>query len=218
MQVKNFFKTDGWVELLAFLGNRNLVDAYRSLNSNMIFIAGVRISRCNINDFGKDFPYWLRDSDGNLIYVPSRKSLLHVDFTQPGMQDIIVEQAMAVAKCGLYDGIFFDPFAETYQNVLSQHGIDFYSYEEEQQAKDAILRRIRDAVRDDFLIIINTNRSKIPRRAWGINGIFMETIQDRNPLDDSIEGDPYNYEGLKEIESTLSWAEEHLRESLVLTV
>ena len=162
----------------------------------MIFIAGVALADAHINDFPKDFPYWLRDSDGNLIAYPVENHF-YVDFTQPGMQDIIVEQAMAVAKCGLYDGIFFDPFAETYQNVLSQHGIDFYSYEEEQQAKDAILRRIRDAVRDDFLIIINTNRSKIPRRAWGINGIFMETIQDRNPLDDSIEGDPYNYEGLE---------------------
>ena len=207
---QHFFKMIyGW-RIVGVSGEaQNLVDAYRTLNPNMIFIAEVRIRDANINTYGEDFPYWLRNSGGNLIYDPELDNYF-TDFTQPGMQDIIVEQAVAVAKCGLYDGIFFDSFAETH---LVLHG--YYSYEEEQRAKDIILQRIRDAVRSDFLIIINTNRFKIPRRAWGINGIFMETIQDRNPLDDSIEGDPYNYEGLKEIESTLSWAEDNLREPRV---
>ena len=207
---QHFFKMIyGW-RIVGVSGEaQNLVDAYRTLNPNMIFIAEVRIRDANINTYGEDFPYWLRNSGGNLIYDPELDNYF-TDFTQPGMQDIIVEQAVAVAKCGLYDGIFFDSFAETH---LVLHG--YYSYEEEQRAKDIILQRIRNAVRSDFLIIINTNRFKIPRRAWGINGIFMETIQDRNPLDDSIEGDPYNYEGLKEIESTLSWAEDNLREPRV---
>ena len=207
---QHFFKMIyGW-RIVGVSGEaQNLVDAYRTLNPDMIFIGEVRIRDANINTYGEDFPYWLRDSGGNLIYDPELDNYF-TDFTQPGMQDIIVEQAVAVAKCGLYDGIFFDSFAETH---LVLHG--YYSYEEEQRAKDIILQRIRDAVRSDFLIIINTNRFKIPRRAWGINGIFMETIQDRNPLDDSIEGDPYTYEGLKEIESTLLWAEAHLREPQV---
>ena len=207
---QRFFETvEGWRVVGVLKEAQELVNTYRTLNPDMIFIAEVRIRDANINTYGEDFPYWLRDSGGNFIYDPELDNYF-TDFTQPGMQEIIIQQAVAVAKCGLYDGIFFDSFAETH---LVLHG--YYSYEEEQRAKDIILQRIRDTVRDDFLIIINSNRFKIPRRAWGINGIFMETIQDRNPLDDSIEGDPYNYEGLKEIESTLTWAEENLREPRV---
>ena len=212
---QHFFKTaNGW-RVTGYLSRaQEYRDAYLDWNPNMIFIAEVRIRDANINTYGEDFPYWLRDSGGNLIYDPELDSYF-TNFTQPGMQEIIIQQAVAVAKCGLYDGIFFDWFAERGRALVDSQGIPFYSYEEEQQAKDKILRGIRAAVRDDFLIIINTARYKIPRRAWGINGIFMETIQDRNPLDDSIEGDPYNYEGLKEIESTLTWAEENLREPRV---
>ena len=99
------------------------------------------------------------------------------DFTQPGMQDIIVANVVAVAKCGIFDGVFFDWFGEDGEVLVDEHPPyeGFYSLEEEQRAKDTILQRIREAVRDDFLIIINTGRSKIPRRAWGINGTFMET-------------------------------------------
>ena len=144
-----------------------------------------------------------------MIHEPSLNNHYVTDFTQPGMQDIIVEQAVAVAKCGLYDGIFFDWFAER-AHADAEHLVfkGTYSYEVEQQAKDNILRRIRDAVRDDFLIIINTSRYKIPRRAWGINGTFMEAI----PLNREA---GYTREGIIEIESTLSWAEENLREPRV---
>ena len=31
-----------------------------------------------------------------------------IDFTHPAVQDVIVEQAISVAQCGLYDGIMFD--------------------------------------------------------------------------------------------------------------
>ena len=212
---QHFFKTaNGWRVTGELSRAQEYRDAYLDWNPNMIFIAEVRIRDANINLYGEDFPYWLRDSGGNLIYDPELDNYF-TDFTQPGMQEIIIQQAVAVAKCGLYDGIFFDSFAERGRALVDSQGVAIYSYEEEQRVKDTILRCIRDAVRDDFLIIINTNRYKIPRRAWGINGIFMETIQDRNKFDDSIEGDPYNYEGLKEIESTLTWAEENLREPRV---
>ena len=54
-----------------------------------------------------------------------------------------------------------------------------------------------------FLIVANTNRSKIPRSAPYVNGMFMETI-----------GSPlygYTHEQLAEIESTLLWGEQHLK-------
>ena len=207
---QRFFKmTDGW-RIVGFSGEaQNLVGTYRTLNPNMIFIAEVRIRDAKLDLYGEDFPHWLRDSGGNMIPEPTLNNHYVTDFTESGMQDIIVEQAIAVAKCGLYDGIFFDWFAER-AHADAEHLVfkGTYSYEVEQQAKDNILRRIRDAVRDDFLIIINTSRYKIPHRAWGINGTFMEAI----PLNRET---GYTREGIIEIESTLSWAEESLREPRV---
>ena len=186
---------------------QNLRDELLALNPNMIFIVEIRIRDAWIGYYPDDFPYWLRDENGNIITTPSGRFLL-TDFTHPGMQDIIVQQVGAVAECGLFDGIFLDWFAEHFAVLQG-----YYSFEEEQQAKDKILQRIRAAVRDDFLIIINTNRHKIPRRAWGINGTFMETLRDNqwdSPVDPNE--DPYTHDGLIEIENTLLWSEENLKE------
>ena len=177
-----------------------------ALNPNMLLLVEVRVRDAGIVDYPEDFPYWLRDASGNI--VEDAYGYLLTDFTQPGMQDIIVQHAIAVAQCGLYDGIFFDWFAEAGHTVTLGH----YTYEEEQLAKDTILQRIRAAVRDDLLIIINTGRFEIPRRAWGINGIFLETIQDPERGLPVIAGNHYGYEGLKQIESTLLWAEANLRQ------
>ena len=76
--------------------------------------------------------------------------------------------------------------------------------EAEQRARDSILQRIRAAVTPDFLIIGNGNRRKFPRTAPYINGTFMETGRDYDG--------GYTHGGLAEIESTLFWAEENLRE------
>ena len=187
------------------------------LNPNMLSFVNVHVRGAPFRTYPEDFPYWFRDENGNRRKPPRGRRFL-TDFTQPGMQDIIVANAVAVAKCGLFDGIFFDWFGEDGEVLVDEHPPyeGFYSLEEEQRAKDTILQRIREAVRDDFLIIINTGRSKIPRRAWGINGTFMETLRD-NQWDLNVDPneEPYTHEGLKEIESTLLWAEENLREPQV---
>ena len=109
-----------------------------------------------------------------------------VEIYHYGTQDIFVQQAVELAKCGIYDGIFLN---------WSQGGrID---------AKVAILQKIRERVRDDFLIIVNGLRSKIPHSAPYVNGTFMETRRD-HPQD-------YTHTELQEIESTLLWSEQNLR-------
>ena len=181
-----------------------------AFNPNMLFLAEVRLRDASIGpDYPEDFPYWLRDIHGNRIETSPESQVFLFDFTQPGMQDVVVQQAIAVAKCGLYDGIFFDWMAED-SAVLTGHSINhpypypIYSLEEEQVVKDSIIERIRASVRDDFLIIINTNRHKIPRKAWAINGTFMETLRDNDH--------GYTHKGLKQIENTLLWAEDNLRD------
>ena len=78
--------------------------------------------------------------------------------------------------------------------------------EETVAAKDRMIQGIRDAVDDDFLILVTTTNEVIPTRhhAEYINGFFMETIE-------NYKGG-YTHAGLAHIENTLSWAEENLRE------
>ena len=187
-------------------------DAYLAQNPNMLFIAGLEMREAYPNRHPVDSPYWLRDENGERI-VAWKDGALLLDFTKPIVIEKIVNEAIAVAKCGLYDGIFFDWWNEN-GVILADGSVEgpwganeqsgYRGFTAEQRARDVIVERIRAAVSDDFLILVNTNRGKIPRTGWAINGTFMETGRDYN------EG--YNYEGLKQIESTLSWAEENLRE------
>ena len=62
-----------------------------------------------------------------------------------------------------------------------------------------MLRRIREAVEDDFLSIVNSRIQKIPLSAPYVNGAFMEGHR------------RHTREYLIEVESTLLWAEENFR-------
>ena len=121
---------------------------------------------------------------------------------------MIVQQAIAVSKCGLYDGIFFDWWNE-HDAVLADPddwSHKFRGNEAEQRTRDSILRRIRTGTRPDFLIMGNTNFSKIPRTAPFINGGFMETGVPGHHTSEQLEI------ALIEIESTLLWLDQNLRE------
>ena len=189
-------------------------------NPNMLFLVEVRQRDAHIHSqYPEDWPYWLRDKDGNLVKdwyeVPGVvKDLYLTDFRRPGLQDIIVQQAIAVAKCGLYDGIFFDWWLENGGSLTNYHtGGDPISYstpEEEQQARLTILQRIRANVPDDFLILCNSNRRKLPLSAPYINGNFMETFRDSDS--------GYTNSRLTEIEGNLIWLEENLREPQINVV
>ena len=171
-------------------------DLFLSLNPNMIFLLQVRMrSGGSLEYLPDDSPYWLRDAEGNIL----EEEL--IDFTHPFIQDRIVQQAVAVSKCGLYDGIFFDWWHEE-AAVLG----DYVGIEAEQRARDIIIQRIRAETRPDFLIMVNTNIRTIPRTGKLINGGFMETLM------------PYELTGvhlewwLDKTESSLAWLEQNLRE------
>lgn len=174
-----------------------------SLNPNMLTIAAIPFNFIHKDTYPDDWPYWLRAPNGNRVYEPFSNSGL-IDFTLPGAQDWIVERVKAVARCGLYDGILFDNWREEDEMLGDpQTGKVYRPVQDEYDAKESILTRIREYVDDNFLILVNSNRSKIPRSAPYVNGIFMETVRD-------YEGG-YTYGGLHEIENTLLWAEENLR-------
>lgn len=86
-------------------------DAFIAHNPNMLFLVEIRMRDALSEYLPEDSPYWIRDEDGNRVVAVQHiidPTIFLIDFTNPELQDIIIEQAVAVAKCGLYDGIFLD--------------------------------------------------------------------------------------------------------------
>ena len=194
----------GW----ALVGNlpyaRQLHADITSANPNMIFLINIAMREEPIELLGEDWPYWVRDNGGQII-PGYRSDYGLINFTQPAVQDRIVQQAIAVSKCGLYDGIVFDLWHETIP-VLANQDEAYIGFEGEQMARDNILQRTRAHTHPEFLIQVNSNRGKIPRTAPYINGLSMETGIPSWFLDDGIDS------ALRETEDTLLWAEQNLRE------
>ncbi len=183
-------------------------DELIAINPNMAFLIEVKMRSEEIGKFGEDWPYWIRDGAGNIV-GDYKKGIGLVDFTHPDIQNFIVDQATAVAKCGLFDGIVFDSYRD-FDPVLPFHLVDL---ETQQEARNAILQRIRDETRSNFLIQVNSNWYKIPLTGPYINGLSMETGIPDWYLNDPKRQDPIGDLNsiLLETESTLLWAEENLR-------
>ncbi|MDE2867948.1 MAG: putative glycoside hydrolase [Chloroflexota bacterium] len=145
--------------------------------------------------YPEDWPYWLRDESGNRVADEGWAELL-IDYTHPAAQDHFVQQAIAVAKCGVFDGIFMDWWTQEEDSNLE---IAHLYHGNRISAEVSMLRRIREAVGDDFLIVVNSRTEKIPLSAPYVNGAFMEGHR------------RHTREYLTEVESTLLWAEENFR-------
>ena len=176
-------------------------------NPNMLFLAEIRQRDAHSpSQYREDWFGWLRDDAGNRVRNYDHSDVYLIDFRRPEVQDIIVEQAISVSKCGLYDGIFFDWWQEN-GGTLTTYGtnprVSYSTPEEERQARLTILKRIRDRVPNDFLILCNSGRRKLPLSAPYINGNFMETF---------YREEYYTHDDIIEIETNLIWLEANLRE------
>ena len=176
-----------------------------SKNSNFVRLVSLGYTDADLGDYPEDSPYWIRDENGERVQVHAGASAFLIDFTQPAVQDILIQKALAVAKCSLYDGIFLDGWQEDRTTLENDKGVYYQSVEAERSARVSMVRRIREAAGDDFLIIVRTGRSKAPLSAPYVNGMFMETIPDERDTG-------YTHDGLREIESTLLWSEQNFRE------
>ena len=167
-------------------------DRIRTLNPNIMLLTSIEYYVVGLDEFPDDWPYYVRDESGNRVEIPGWDQFA-IDFTHPAVQEMVIQKAAAAARCG-FDGIQIDHWNKT-------------KNEEERTAQDRILQGIRNAVGDDFLIMVtttNTMGTSVPRHAEYINGVFMETYE-------TYEGG-YTYAGLARIEKALLWAEENLRE------
>ena len=183
-------------------------DRMLAINPNMINLMDIRLKADGIADYPPDWPYWIRDAQGNIFEVDPGVGL--IDFTHPDVQDRIVQQAIAVSKCGLYDGIFFDHWND-HHPILADFDAGrnwqvFRGLEAENQARLNMMQRIRAATRPDFLIMGNVNYHTLPITGPYVNGGFMETI-----MPGGFTGDDLEFV-LTLTENSLTWLENNLRE------
>ena len=197
-----FQRIDHGFQIVGNFGEaRKRWDALLEMNPNMVFILEIRMRDADPNSpfyraaYNDNFP-WIRDAAGNMVLGSDVYTSFLIDFTHPDAQDIIVQQALAVKKCGFFDGIFFGGWDET-APVLD----GYRTLAAEQQARVEILRRIRAEVGDDFLIVVNGG--KPTQAAPYINGLFIGTDGDQTT--------GYRHEELMRIENILFWAEVNLR-------
>ena len=198
-------------ELSGNIGNAlSRRDALLAKNPNMLVLAEIRVRDAHIGGhYPEDWAHWLRDAAGNLVpNAELSETVFLIDFRKSEAQDIIVQRAVSVAQCGLYDGIMIDWWNEGSVTLASPDWSTHYTTaEEELEIKTSLLRRIRAQVPNDFLIISNNNRRKLPFSASYMNGSFMETFRDR------VNGRrEYTREGIIEIEDSLIWLEANMRE------
>ena len=176
-----------------------------SQNPNFLRLVSLDYIDAHPSDYPETWSHWIRDGNGDRVRAYAGGSTFLIDFTHPVVQDILIQKALAVAKCGLYDGIFLGRWQEDEVTLEDDEGVYYRGVEAEWSARISIMRRIREAVDDDFLIIVNTRQRKARLSAPYINGAFIETILD--------EGDTaYTPERLREIESTVLWSEQNFRE------
>ena len=175
-------------------------DDYIAANANAVFLMRLGHMRAAPIDYwGKEFPYWVRDSAGNFVLDGGAPL---VDFTHPEVQDIIVKQAISVSRCGLFDGIIFDHWRDE-DDILQ----GYVSIEAQLQARLNIVRRIRAATRANFLIQVNSNWAILPHTGPYINGLSMETgIPNWGKTPEERE------QIVTEVEKTIVWAEENMHE------
>ena len=197
--------TDGRVHLAGdWVEAKRQRDELLEINPNMIFILAIPMRSGSPKSWQRkglykdDFP-WIVSETGEVVLGTPAEYFhdLLIDFTHPKAQEVIVGQAITAYESGLWDGIFFDFWNE--KGVVLN---GYRTYETEQQARIDILKGIRAAVGDDFLVLVNGSPTK--NTAPYINGTFMETFRAQRKN--------YNHEGLKEMANKLLWAEESLRE------
>ncbi len=187
-------------------------DAFLAKNPNMLIIAEVPHRDAILDHtYPEDWFGWIRDEHGNLVpaSIHGGENVFNhflVDFTRPAVQDIIVQKAVALANCGLFDGMFTEWWIEK-GYTLAEWGNWSKGYstpEAELAARLSIIQRIRALVPKDFLIFVNVNRRKLPLTAQYINGAFMEILLDNDS--------GYTRAGIMEIEDSVIWHESNLRE------
>jgi hypothetical protein len=158
----------------------------RQLNPNIILIAELRYRDAHSSYLPNNHEWWMHDKDGNLVYGWKEGNYIRLELRDPALRENVALKAKAAVESGVFDGVFLDWWTE---NEYLNDRLD-------------LIRRVRKAIGDSALIIVNSNQNTVPRSANYVNGIFMECWDSSiNPTDDKW----------RKYLKTLTWAEENLK-------
>lgn len=149
-------------------------------NPNLIVLAELRYRDAHESYLPADHPWWKRDAAGDRIVGWAEGGYYLLDFDNADYQRHLAAQAKAMLETGVVDGIMLDWWRDT-------------------DARIDLIKRIRSAIGNDALILVNANDRTTPRSAEFVNGLFLECYRSATPAD------------WQRIEKTLTWAETNLR-------
>jgi len=155
---------------------RNLLE----LNPNIILIAEIRYRDAHPNFLPERHRWWKRDKHGNLVKGWGEGGFICLDFADQSFRNHVAQRARAAVQSGVVDGIMLDWWRDDEDRL-------------------SLVKSVRNAIGDKYLIITNTNDRTAPQSASYINGYFMECTRSKTAAD------------WKRIAATLKWAEKHLR-------
>ena len=150
------------------------------LNPNIILIAEIRYRDANPSFLPEGHNWWKRDEQGNLVKGWGEGGFICLDFANPQFREHVVQRARAAVQSGVVDGVLLDWWRDDEDRL-------------------SLVKAVREAIGDKYLIITNTNESTAPQSAPYINGYFMECTRSKTAAD------------WKMISATLQWAEKNLR-------
>jgi hypothetical protein len=149
-------------------------------NPHIVILAEIRYRDASRRFLPLEHEWWRCDRDGKLAKGWKEGGYIQLDFSNPGYRNHVVVRARAAMQSGAIDGIMLDWWREDEDRL-------------------ALLRRIREAVGESALIMVNPNANRVPKSAGLVNGLFMECGGSRAP------------EHWSKIADTLVWAEKNLR-------
>lgn len=149
-------------------------------NPRLLLLAEIRYRDAPKGFIPEDAPWWKRDAGNKFILGWAEGGYRLLDVAQPDWQVQVARRAKAIMDTDAFDGVMLDWWADD-------------------EAHLNLVRRIREAIGQDALVLVNSNDLPIPLTSEHVNGLYMECYRTKSPED------------WKRISETLRWAETHLR-------
>jgi Hypothetical glycosyl hydrolase family 15 len=167
-------------------------DRLLARNPNMILLAEIRYRDAEPNYLPTDHRWWRHDAAGERVPGWEEGGYFQLDWGNAEFRAHVVAQAKAVVESGVVDGIMLD------------------QWHEEDAGRLALLKRVRDAIGPDRLIIVNSSVHRVPKSAPYINGQFLENCFE--PQRGTPCRGPKTPQVWKLLADSLLWAEKNLRQ------
>jgi hypothetical protein len=158
-------------------------------NPSIILLVAVQYRDADEGWLPSDSSWWQRDAQGSRTRVGSSYYML--DWHNPSLRTHVADQARAFVESGVFDGVMFDWWDDSDPDRID------------------MLEKVRKAIGEEALIIVNSNTHKAPNSAKYANGLFMESAFWANRFTSGMA--PETPQDWQVLADTLLWAEANLR-------